>query len=72
MDVCGCIQILRKTALKMVTEDIQELTISPDNLQQYVGKPKFTTERMYASTPPGVVTGLAWTGMGTSPVYMYY
>lgn len=38
--------------------------VSDDNLEQFVGKPVFTHERMYDETPPGVVMGLAWTAMG--------
>lgn len=38
--------------------------MTADNLQDYVGKPLFTVDRMYDVTPPGVVMGLAWTAMG--------
>ena len=40
------------------------MTVTPDNLQDYVGKPIFTVDRMYNVTPPGVVMGLAWTALG--------
>lgn len=40
------------------------VSVTPDNLQDYVGKPVFTVDRMYQDTPPGVVMGLAWTAMG--------
>lgn len=40
------------------------VAVTPDNLQDYVGKPVFTVDRMYKDTPPGVVMGLAWTAMG--------
>ena len=46
------------------------MEVTPENLQDFVGKPVFTVERMYDVTPPGVVMGLAWTAMGeccTSP-----
>ena len=48
----------------MVTDKKDAIQVSLDNLQTYVGKPLFTKERMYDITPPGVVTGLAWTAMG--------
>lgn len=44
----------------------------PFNSIQYVGKPTFTSDRLYegASAPPGVVMGLAWTAMGGSSLYV--
>lgn len=42
----------------------EAVTVNPENLQEYVGKPIFTVDRMYDITPPGVVMGLAWTAMG--------
>ena len=49
-----------------MTEKRDSIVVSLENLQDYVGKPLFTKERMYDITPPGVVTGLAWTAMGRS------
>ena len=65
-------------ALQVVAEDEgAELTekstrksntwvISEDNLEEYVGKPIFTSDRLYEKDPlpHGVVMGLAWTSMG--------
>lgn len=55
--------------------------VTPENLQEFVGKPIFTVDRMYDVTPPGVVMGLAWTALGekerhtrahsTSKSYLY-
>jgi Lon-like ATP-dependent protease len=39
-------------------------------LIEYVGQPPFQTDRIYDQTPPGVVTGLAWTSMGGSTLYI--
>ena len=47
-----------------MSENIASINVDLDNLQDFVGKPLFTKERMYKVTPPGVVTGLAWTAMG--------
>ena len=58
------LQVYRKAALEMVTDKKDAIQVSLENLQTYVGKPLFTKERMYDITPPGVVTGLAWTAMG--------
>lgn len=39
--------------------------------KKYVGKPTFTSDRLYENdTPPGVVMGLAWTAMGGSSLYV--
>jgi ATP-dependent Lon protease len=45
-------------------------TITADNLDDYVGKAPFTSDRMYIIAPPGVVMGLAWTSMGGSALYI--
>ncbi|KAL4227296.1 Lon protease mitochondrial [Mactra antiquata] len=64
-------KIFRKAAFKLVSEDsLEEITVSLDSIKDYVGQPKFTRERMYDITPPGVVTGLAWTSMGGSTLYI--
>ncbi|KAJ1923246.1 ATP-dependent Lon protease pim1 [Tieghemiomyces parasiticus] len=46
------------------------LTVTPDNLKDFVGPPVFTSDRLYETTPPGVVMGLAWTSMGGSVLYI--
>lgn len=51
-------------AFTIVSGDQNTVTVTPDNLQDYVGKPIFTVDRMYDVTPPGVVMGLAWTALG--------
>ena len=51
-------------------EEPQQLTVKTDNLKDFVGNPLFTKDRMYDSTPPGVVMGLAWTAMGGSVLYI--
>eukprot|EP00884_Botryococcus_braunii_P019992 jgi/Botrbrau1/6677/Bobra.0202s0021.2 len=48
----------------------EPITISPDDLQPYVGTPPFTSDRIYDETPAGVVMGLAWTAMGGSTLYI--
>ena len=36
----------------------------------FVGPARFTKDRMYDSTPPGTVAGLAWTSMGGATLYV--
>ncbi|KAI5292823.1 ATP-dependent Lon protease pim1 [Ascosphaera acerosa] len=50
--------------------DGTHLLITRDNLKDYVGPPIFTSDRLYETTPPGVVMGLAWTSMGGAALYV--
>ena len=46
------------------------LDVTAENVHEFVGNPVFTSDRMYDSTPPGVVMGLAWTAMGGTTLYV--
>uniref|UniRef100_A0A8C2V594 Lon protease homolog, mitochondrial n=3 Tax=Chinchilla lanigera TaxID=34839 RepID=A0A8C2V594_CHILA len=63
-------KVLRKVAYKIVSGEAESVEVTPENLQDFVGKPVFTVERMYDATPPGVVMGLAWTAMGGSTLFI--
>lgn len=70
-------KILRKVAVKIVRngekskpEKFKKITIAETNLEEYVGKPIFTTDRFYERTPVGVCMGLAWTSMGGATLYV--
>jgi len=71
-------KICRKLALRAVeasdnpSSDADWVTVKMENLSDYVGKPIFTSDRLYEGTqlPPGVVMGLAWTAMGGSSLYI--
>ncbi|KAK9751852.1 Lon protease (S16) C-terminal proteolytic domain [Popillia japonica] len=63
-------KVIRKVAYKVVKEETQFVHVTPENLQQFVGKPIFTQDRMYPRTPVGVVMGLAWTAMGGSTLFI--
>ncbi|XP_030756996.1 lon protease homolog, mitochondrial isoform X2 [Sitophilus oryzae] len=63
-------KVVRKVAFKVVKEETQFIDVGGTNLQEFVGKPVFTHDRMYEVTPPGVVMGLAWTAMGGSTLYV--
>jgi Lon-like ATP-dependent protease len=58
------LQVVRKVAYKVVKNEVAKIDVTPKNLPDFVGKPVFTHDRMYDTTPPGVVMGLAWTAMG--------
>uniref|UniRef100_A0A182X851 Lon protease homolog, mitochondrial n=1 Tax=Anopheles quadriannulatus TaxID=34691 RepID=A0A182X851_ANOQN len=63
-------KIVRKVAFKVVRKEADFTDVSGTNLSDLLGKPIFTQDRMYESTPPGVVMGLAWTAMGGSALYI--
>ncbi|KAF2489222.1 lon protease-like protein [Lophium mytilinum] len=57
-----------RIALKV--PDSVHVSITKDNLADYVGPPVFTSDRIYETTPPGVAMGLAWTQMGGAALYV--
>lgn len=63
-------KVVRKVAFKIVKKEGDHFNVEPSNLQDFVGKPVFTHDRMYDTTPPGVVMGLAWTSMGGSVLFI--
>jgi len=69
-------KVLRKIAVKIVKSDLVKKkkpfkeTVSESNLEAYLGKPIFTTDRFYTKTPIGVTMGLAWTSMGGATLYV--
>ncbi|KAK2815992.1 hypothetical protein Q5P01_026459 [Channa striata] len=63
-------KVFRKVAFSIVSGVQTTVSVTPENLQEYVGKPLFTVDRMYDVTPPGVVMGLAWTALGGSTMFI--
>ncbi len=63
--------ICRKVATKLASEEkFESVTITEKNIEEYLGKPKFTDETFYKKLPPGVVMGLAWTMLGGTTLYI--
>ncbi|SMN18490.1 similar to Saccharomyces cerevisiae YBL022C PIM1 ATP-dependent Lon protease, involved in degradation of misfolded proteins in mitochondria [Maudiozyma saulgeensis] len=58
-----------KSTAMVIPDDIS-ISITPENLKDYVGPPIYTTDRLYETTPPGIVMGLAWTSMGGCSLYV--
>ena len=48
-------KIFRKVAFKLVKEsgECTHVRVDTNNIQEFVGKPVFTSDRMYLETPPG-------------------
>ena len=55
-------KIIRKLAVKFVTEKIDKTTVGVKDLENLLGQPRFTPEKINQQI--GTVTGLAWTSMG--------
>lgn len=69
-------KILRKIAVKTVENQtagkkpLKKIQLKPTILNDYLGKPTFSSDYFYATTPTGVCTGLAWTAMGGVTLYI--
>jgi len=48
----------------------QQIEVTSENLIDYVGKPLFTSDRLYEHTPVGVVMGLAFNQLGGATLYI--
>ena len=55
-------KLVRKLALKFVTTDLESTKIHVNELEEMLGQPRFTPEKINQQV--GTVTGLAWTSMG--------
>jgi ATP-dependent Lon protease len=68
-------KILRKAATKIVKaqqkkKKAKPVRVTQEVLEEYLGKPIFTSDRFYEETPVGVATGLAWTSHGGATLYV--
>jgi len=63
-------KIFRKVAYKVVSTNQRSVNVTEKNLEGFVGKPVFNSDRYYDVTPPGIVMGLAWTSMGGATLYV--
>ena len=71
-------KVLRKVAVEVVKAEeskgkkkkVRNLHITDKNIEKYLGKPIFTSDRFYPRTPIGVCMGLAWTSMGGATLYV--
>lgn len=61
--------ICRKIATRVAKGHKETVTISPQNLQKYLGVPKFSPESLIPRRP-GVVMGLAWTSYGGEVLFI--
>ncbi len=57
-------KLCRKTAMRLVSDNVKVVTITEKNLEDYLGVPKYHPERQALERRVGVVNGLAWTETG--------
>lgn len=58
-------RIMRRVALNIArAEGAAAVTVDQDNVEDYLGKPRFFNEAAERTSIPGVATGLAWTPVG--------
>src|SRR5207237_5066286 len=62
--------VMRKVAKKVAEGKVQCYTITPANLQSYLGVPKFLPEAEQEKDEIGVATGLEWTESGGAVLYI--
>lgn len=63
-------KIMRKVAFKVASKEAEKVDLTLSNLQEFVGKPIFTSDRMYDEPPIGVTMGLAYSAMGGAVLFI--
>lgn len=58
------IKLLSKTAVKIIKENPEKITIKTSDLETLIGMPKFKPDTISKTDEIGVATGLAWTSVG--------
>src|SRR6201991_845970 len=62
--------IARKVALKIAQAQAESVTVSANDLREYLGPPRFYPEQARKELPAGVATGMAWTEMGGEVLFI--
>jgi ATP-dependent Lon protease len=64
----GCMRkVAAGKAEGLVTEPV---LVTPENVEEHLGKPQFTDDPLMNRRHPGVVMGLAWTALGGTTLYV--
>jgi ATP-dependent Lon protease len=62
--------IARKVALKVAQAQAENVTVTANELREYLGPPRFYPEQARKELPAGVATGMAWTEMGGEVLFI--
>ncbi|QFT72751.1 endopeptidase La [Ruegeria sp. THAF33] len=57
-------KVARKALTKIIKKEAETVTVTPENLDEFLGVPKFRYGLAEQDDQVGVVTGLAWTSVG--------
>ena len=57
-------KLCRKSAMKLVREEVKSVSITPENLQDFLGVRRYAQDKSAGQPQVGVVNGLAWTSVG--------
>ncbi len=57
-------KLCRKAAMTFATSSVKRVTITVNNLKDYLGTPRYTREKTSDKDLVGIVNGLAWTEVG--------
>jgi len=63
-------KIMRKATRQIIEGTTSTVAVTTQNLEEFLGKPRFTDESLYKKPIPGVVMGLAWTSLGGATLYI--
>ena len=56
--------IVRKSIKNILMDNLEKVEVSSDNLEEYLGKPRFSNNKAEVNDLVGIVTGLAYTQYG--------
>ena len=62
--------IARKVALRIAQAQAENVTVTANDLREYLGPPRFYPEQARKELPAGVATGMAWTEMGGEVLFI--
>ena len=66
-------KVARKVATRVAAGEVtagESITITPETVREYLGKPRFQFEAALRTEKPGVATGLAWTPVGGDVLFI--
>ena len=59
-----CRKEAKEILVRRKDKSVREITVTPENLEHYLGKPKYRQDKVNEKPAVGIVRGLAWTSVG--------